>query len=294
MEGSDSLQIATGGDLNLYSLLIDPLEVYNFPWTTQDEHNQQATKLAQDVLVPRFVAQLTDFIESCSGRTDALPVMMKINRWMTETMAQVYDEQQPQGLYTDLEEALRAFVMVKLIRVPDVTYAPEKIPSSGSVFLGPSSYVIPYMSQDSIVLAVSRCQWIEATEHSIDTLFFLHLKMEQSGASSSFESCAAVERTLPKDRHAMDVRGDDLRIATTLQKWNTQDNVWMTCGDSVFYDDCMMQSKWDVLMWPSVVAMSSRLDVLMHLHVLTKKEQRKTNPRPTIALLSLTLANRAP
>jgi len=71
------------------------------------------------------------------------------------------------------------------------------------------------------------------------------LKIQQSGAFTSFESYTAVEGTLPQDRHAMDVHGNDLRLATTLQKWDAQDNVWTMCGDSVFYDDCMTQPNWD-------------------------------------------------
>lgn len=247
LEESNSVHIITGGDFSTYSAIVEPLDVYHFNGLNQTEYYYAAKLLAENQLIPQFVKRLTEFLMT-DGK---MPEMMKVNNWMTAAQKEAKKDQKshPEDhFYGNYDESMRAYMFVTSIQADAIPTTPtlegSTLQVSTTCMLGPSSWGYMYAVSDNIVLNMQKYEFNLETEHSEETLFLVHLKVADS-SETSFHSLTSLPGNLPSIR-AVDILGDDLRVATTHQKWFPLENVWPVCGDSWYFEDtCMTEENWN-------------------------------------------------
>jgi hypothetical protein len=243
---SNSIHIVTGGEFSTFSNVLEPLDVYHFSGLNQTEYYYAARLLAENELIPKFVGRVTDFF--INGNDGQMPSILKVNNWMTAAQQEAKKDKKvhaEEHFYGAYDEAFRSYMQVTSFLADDLPTTPidTPLPVSTTALVGPSSYGIMYATQDSIVLHMARYDWNQETNRSEETLFVMHLKV--SGGATQFHSIATLPGYMPNFQ-SIDIQGNDLRIATTHQKWMPLENVWPVCGDSWYFEDeCMNEINWN-------------------------------------------------
>ena len=253
LEDTDSIHITTAMDSNSYGMFVSPLELYNFPPEVRQSralYLEAATKLATDELIPNFVSQMADLLmDHQDDETVDQHKVLQINNWVINDNGDAEPgSASSMATFGISDEAIRAIVRVTSLRVQDLPLTPSpetEVPVTTASFLGPSSYTHAYATQDSLVLNLNKYEWNEEEQASKENLFLIHLKVDPADASTAFHSIGHLVGHLP-NQHSIDIQGNDLRVATTHQKWNPLDQVWPVCGeDWQFTDSCINEQNWN-------------------------------------------------
>jgi Beta propeller domain len=239
MTDSNSLQILTAVDISVY-MLTDPLNPQYFPWMSKADYIKKASELAETNLIPTFARVVLERL-AVYGE---MPEMLRLNTWSGEGTHKPWEMP---DYYGSFNEALQRYLQITSINVNDFASEGKEMDVSTAGFFTPSYTVEFYGGGDSLVLSMATQLYNSTSGTNLETVFLLHSKIVSADGKTGteFHSVKALEGRI-RSRFSLDVQGNDLRIATTNQKWNPLDNVWSTCGDQAYHEDpCITDANWN-------------------------------------------------
>jgi Beta propeller domain len=247
MTDSNSLQILTSADVSV-NALTDALSVQYFPWMSKADYVKKASELAESSLIPSFVKGLSKRL-AVYGE---MPEMLRLNTWRAEGTPEPWNLP---DYYGSFNEVLQRYLQINSINLNDFASGGEEMAVSTAGFFTPSYIIELYGADDSLVLSMATQVWNSTDNTNLETVFLVHSKIVSEGSGKSgteFHSVKVLEGRV-SSRFSLDVQGNDLRIATTTQKWMPIDNVWMTCGDQLYPEDpCITDANWDACFEASI------------------------------------------
>ena len=214
MPHSNAIHLVTQQNI-FFESLSAPFSLDNFPKSiSYDDYQKEATALALDKVIPKFVQSLADEILSENGST---PNMIRINSWRTAN--------NPNGTRgSAASSALNGYIQIHSISVPtskttkmEISRSALLTPSRGHAFYGKGNFLV-FVTHDDV--------WDATTSRHVPTTCFLTLKTRINSANNKvddlsktkFHSIAALpgyymhyESIITKNR--MDIQGNDLRYA---------------------------------------------------------------------------------
>ncbi|CAB9521651.1 beta propeller domain protein [Seminavis robusta] len=241
MQESNSIQILSSSSVAIYDFT-DALDVRYFPWMSQADYIQAASGLAETHLIPRFVQAISQGLSV----DDQIPSMLRLNAWKPEGFVEPWHFADYFGSF---DESLAFYKQITTINANDFLSVEgnEDLQVSTAGAFVPSSSAKLYGTDNALVLSLENSEWNEATQRSQESLFLLNLNIVEGGnqVGATFQSIALLEGRMAS-KHSLDVQGNDLRVATTLQKWFPVDTVWEACGDEYWNEDpCITEENWD-------------------------------------------------
>ena len=279
-----TVHIVTGAEVNLYTQLQEPLSAIYFTGAANNRtrYQEEATALATDTVVPKFVSQLADEMlqSGTSSSSSGMPQVMKINNWKKEATAG--EDSSSVGI-TSWDKALHSYVQVLSIHpdaLPTSEFIVDGLEFSKSAFMSPLSIhdTHVYATDHHMVVAVEPFQYDLETSALTEEVCLVHLKVATSAqdadsdhvvVTTNFHSVALLEGRLAGDdtfasrHHSIDIQGDDLRVAITHQTSYPMDRVVEVCGpnESPFFEDpCMTPEAWalchDMVLFDECVTVS--------------------------------------
>ena len=219
------VHLATVSTVDTWNNLWSPLSRYNFDKNmTQEEYLEEAMTLATEKLIPTLTRKLTEELQLDNGE---LPTMMQINQWMTTPDdAETPSFSIPFGQYdvvSNIAQVTSFDATAPLIN--------EELDTSASTYLAPAWFDTLYGTEDRLVLATSGWDWDATEGESTQKTYLVALKI--NGASTEFLSVGTLDGHL-LNSYALDILGDELRAATTVER-----NRWWWGRPMPMVDDMM-------------------------------------------------------
>ncbi|CAB9498903.1 beta propeller domain protein [Seminavis robusta] len=260
LEDSQTIHLVMSGDINAYSYLVEPLSYRHFRDEDENsplspmEYVAAATELATNTLLPEFVTAVTNALK-INGQ---LPEMLQINGWAASTVMSPSAEETLArlggvglGVFHNDEASndlpLRAFIQVVSLHVDDLPpanamsiIAQDALPVTSSLLMGPTTRCDFYATGNHLVVALEHVQYNETTRAVNENVFVVHLGVEEASereilstarVHANFHSVVSVPGHLNNGAYSLDIQGNDLRLATTVQKWSALERVGQVCGE---------------------------------------------------------------
>jgi len=142
-----------------------------------------------------------------------LPSMLQINLWQTTESVdgRLVEEVMSGG------SVMENLVHVTSFSVDDELDNNEELLVSSSAFFSPGYTSYMYGTEDMMIITAEAWDWNPNVGDSEQTTYLLGLKLD--GASTNFVSVGSVSGYLINS-YALDINGDDLRVATTIRRNN--------------------------------------------------------------------------
>lgn len=196
-----NVHVVTHSGLDTYTTLIEPFEIYRYPDLTKDEYTAMVKQTAGEEAIPKFVSRLLNELKEPTG---TMPNLFRLALMQSDVSE------------TNLEEQIFANGVVNSVALVysfNINAIGELEVSSSGSFLD-SWYTRVYSSDTTMILAGDGWEYDAESGGSTQSTHLLGVSL--SGASSSPGSIGTVEGYF-LNAHSLDVVGNVLRIATTIQ-----------------------------------------------------------------------------
>jgi hypothetical protein len=209
----DNAYLVTQAGLNTWDHLLSPVQRWQEQFTDMedDEYLQQATRFAEEDLIPGFVAQLVQELQ-VNGEVDLSRLSVYADSISTDSD---FETSLFSGGIANAVTQVVAFDMSE-----DVDETEELTVHTASIFQ-PGNWGYVYATDGMIIVADQGWSWIEDEQKSAQNTYLIGFRLD--GASSSHALVGSVEGHLLNEYSVDFVEQDGesyVRVATTQSFWD--------------------------------------------------------------------------